>query len=280
MGASGPNGLDRGLAGQKFESASSGGGDRLHLGSLAVPLNGRSKLKCAMLGEPGGQVEFVWYLNNSLNERRVLFTTTAASSSSWPLGSLTSGHEHHDDNDDNLIDAPERAQPAGTSAARSRTNWRRHSNNNNTSGDQLDPRRTDQLATLDGKWTRWRLANGSTGSGGNDRAARHLDSSVTRAAAAAPSDERDQHLGGQAHVAVSQLELNIETQSDYGQLFCVAKNSIGEQKRACVYTIEPPPPTMAPSDELASQALSIPETNNNNDDGDNSQATLFDGGKF
>lgn len=38
----------------------------------------------------------------------------------------------------------------------------------------------------------------------------------------------------------SQLNYLVESNLDYGLLYCVAKNSIGQQKRACVYQIEQP----------------------------------------
>lgn len=41
------------------------------------------------------------------------------------------------------------------------------------------------------------------------------------------------------HSASSQLNYLVDTHLDYGRLYCVARNSMGEQKRACVYDIEP-----------------------------------------
>lgn len=41
-----------------------------------------------------------------------------------------------------------------------------------------------------------------------------------------------------ARVASSQLSYQIESGLDYGQLYCMARNAIGDQKRACVYSVE------------------------------------------
>lgn len=38
----------------------------------------------------------------------------------------------------------------------------------------------------------------------------------------------------------SQLNYIVDSPLDYGRLYCVAKNSIGQQKRACIYEIKPP----------------------------------------
>lgn len=41
------------------------------------------------------------------------------------------------------------------------------------------------------------------------------------------------------NLAVSTLDFRPETLADFGQIYCVARNSIGPQKRACVYSIAP-----------------------------------------
>lgn len=40
--------------------------------------------------------------------------------------------------------------------------------------------------------------------------------------------------------ASSQLTYSLDSQLDYGRLYCLARNSIGEQRLACVYEIQPP----------------------------------------
>lgn len=40
--------------------------------------------------------------------------------------------------------------------------------------------------------------------------------------------------------AQSQLNYLVESALDYGRLYCVARNSVGEQQRACVYDIQQP----------------------------------------
>lgn len=51
------------------------------------------------------------------------------------------------------------------------------------------------------------------------------------------------HNRSQEQVAVSQLRhWTIETALDYGRLYCVASNAIGQQKRACVYQVDASPP--------------------------------------
>lgn len=37
----------------------------------------------------------------------------------------------------------------------------------------------------------------------------------------------------------SQLNYQVETNLDYGRLYCLARNSLGEQKLACAYDIKP-----------------------------------------
>jgi len=55
-------------------------------------------------------------------------------------------------------------------------------------------------------------------------------------------------LGGRATVAAgspsssrrtSQLSFRLESGADFGQLYCLARNELGEQKRACVYNLRP-----------------------------------------
>lgn len=125
----------------------------LHLGARALPLNGRASFRCPMLAEPAGQLEFVWYLNNSLNARRPLWRSTATA-------------EGGAENQAEL-------------------------------GDEFDSMRA--------------------GAGAQKAARRSRD-----------------------RVAVSQFQFSVASQADYGRLYCLARNAIGEQKRACVYTIEPP----------------------------------------
>lgn len=140
-------------------------GSELHLGARSLALNGqRAMFSCPMLAEPSDQVEFVWYLNSSSNERRLVFTET-------PAATLA------DDSID--VEAPQ----GGRNAARS----------------------------------------------GADFEAMRAGPAGLRAA----GRRRPQ-------VAVSRLLFGASSQADYGRLYCVARNAVGDQKRACFYTIEEP----------------------------------------
>lgn len=55
------------------------------------------------------------------------------------------------------------------------------------------------------------------------------------------SDRRQTGRDGAKQLQTSsQLNYLVETSADYGRLYCFARNSIGQQKRACVYEIRPP----------------------------------------
>lgn len=96
---------------------------------ISLPLKARLNLDCLMAAEPLDDLQFTWYLNNSHNERRVVFESAA----------------------------PDTMEPNGSAMAAGRS--------------QLRP-----------------------------------------------------YL--------------LESELDYGRLYCVARNSLGPQRRACVYQLE------------------------------------------
>lgn len=157
-----------------------------------------------MLAEPPDQVQFVWYLNSSLNERRVLFTGLGSTSLELPT------KRHQQELDDNLIDV------AGSGREPTKV---LEMGDNRTGADFETMRPGPQNSLV-------------------------VSNQRRRAEAELAPVEQSQLLARRQatrarQVATSQLELDIDSQFDYGRLYCVAKNAIGEQKRACFYTIEP-----------------------------------------
>ena len=135
----------------------------LLVSSTRLALKSAVRFRCEMLAEPADRVEFVWYLNNTSQERRVLLSTADTMAAS---GAQTPSE-------------PERVGRNGSATLRPDTNRAR----------------------------------------------------AGRLQVAGPGR-------GRSRLASSQLNFRVETSSDYGQLYCVARNSAGEQKRACLYRIE------------------------------------------
>ena len=150
----------------------------------ALALRASARLLCRMDAEPLDEsLEFTWYLNNSHNERRVLFSGKAQ-------------------------------QQAG-------------------SGDSIDRSPLDSPAQL----------NNLEGQPGEQTT---MPVTATTGSRLAPLN-LEQPAKATTSTAQSQLSYSPDSSLDYGRLYCLARNSMGEQKRACVYDILQPGKSLSSS---------------------------------
>lgn len=193
----------------------------LSLGSFQLAPKGAAeplRLACQMLvpdeqdqQQQLDQLEFTWYLNNTFNERRLLARQTSRE------GDVKLIDAHQSD----LLGLP----------------WQQQQHQKPASGGFV--RQPGQPHNL------------RQGTGGG------ASRTQTKSAGAATHADAGQQrkIKRTVRVAVAYLNLNWDQtfgggsplEPQIGQLFCLARNSIGEQRRACLYNIEAP--SLQPSDQ-------------------------------
>jgi hypothetical protein len=202
---------------QLVRDAANGQPPALHLGPFRLPerANEPLGLACQMLvpDEPDEQqqleqLEFTWYLNNSLNERRLLARQTAREA----------GVKLIDARQSDLLGLP---WPVGGGVGGAGQQRERNAERATAGG--AEPARPHKLDT-----------------GQQEPAARHAHRGV-RVAVAHLNLSWDQVADAANVNANANANSNAAGPStQIGRLFCLARNSIGNQRRACLYSIEAP----------------------------------------
>lgn len=214
----------------KLQQSTTTMGNQIQLvGQRDLPLNTKSRFLCRMAADPP-EVEITWYLNNSHTERRVLATRQADKIFSPSLAKnrkpqVGSASATATPTQQSPLDMEQSSGPPS-----SRLKPASYNNNNN---------KLEETINGDGDESPRRNFGGKPASRkyGGDVAGKvevEAEKELTTRPMAPPTATEDLVM------VSSQLEYLVDSELDYGQLYCVAKNSIGEQKVACVYELQAP----------------------------------------
>lgn len=192
------------------------------VGSKVVGLKSSVRLFCQMEANPASDLEISWYLNNSNTERRIILGPVKSDESLLLNSNNSSLNERE----------PENRTSDNENGTDQTNDWSKHSseqrgsNRDITAEIEAGKGATTTSLTTDKIHTS-RLVASVSGSRKQKEKERQ--------------NERERQHTSKAKVdhtkGTSQLNYLVDTNLDYGYLYCVARNSIGEQKRACVFEI-------------------------------------------
>lgn len=201
----------------------------LFVGSKVVGLKSSVRLFCQMEANPASDLEISWYLNNSNTERRTILGPVK-SGESLLLNSNNSvlneqePENHTSDNEDDTDQTNDwsshSSEQRGSSRDREIERGKGATTTTNLTTDKIHTSRLVASVSVSVSGLRKQKQNEKEKEKQNERERQRTSKS-----------KADYTKG------TSQLNYLVDTNLDYGYLYCVARNSIGEQKRACVFEI-------------------------------------------
>lgn len=174
-----------------------------------------------MEANPASDLEISWYLNNSHTERRTILGPVKSDESLLNGNNSNlneqefGGLENHTNENENYTDQT--------------NDWPKHSSGHGSSKGDKTLAEVGRREKADSLTTRLSNTN-------DDDKIEHT-SRLVASTGLLKEPQTTRLAAGDSTKGTSQLNYLVDTNLDYGYLYCVARNSIGEQKRACIYEI-------------------------------------------